>query len=65
MLRAMEPRRGDKVAWGVALLAGVIVVIVVLMNGDALERLFTPHSDGDGQASPSNGSGDGGRQEMR
>ena len=58
----MEPRRGDKVAWVVALLAAVIVVIVVLMNGDALERAFSPASS-DGPAPGANG--DGGRLEVR
>ena len=63
----MEPRRGDKLGWIVALVAAVIVVIVALMNGDAVERLFTPHSDGDGLVSPVTGTGaaDGGRQEVR
>ncbi len=58
----MEPRRGDKLAWIVAMVAAVIVVIVVLMNGDALERAFS--RDGAGAATPQT-SGDGGRQEMR
>ncbi len=60
----MEPRRGDKLAWGVALVAAVIVVIVAMMNGDAVERLFS-HSGGDGSGSQAPGSGDGGHQEMR
>jgi hypothetical protein len=62
--RAMEPRRGDKMAWIVALLAAAIVVIVVLMNGDALERLFTPRADRDSPAPPTT-LGDGGRLEVR
>jgi hypothetical protein len=58
----MEPRRGDKVAWLVALVAAVIVVIVVLANGDALEQAFS----GDHGAPAERGnSGDGGRQEVR
>ncbi len=61
----MEPRRGDKVAWLVALVAAVVVVIVALMNGDAIERLFTPHPDSDGAGTPAGGAGDGGRQEVR
>ena len=61
----MQPRPGDKLAWVVALAAAVIVVIVVLMNGDAVERLFTRHSDGDGLVTPVTGAGDGGRQEVR
>lgn len=51
-------------AWIVALLAAAIVVIVALMNGDALERLFAPHSEIDSPP-PAAGFGDGGRQEMR
>lgn len=50
-------------AWVVALVAAAIVVIVVLMNGDALERLFTPRADSDVPATPA--AGDGGRQEVR
>lgn len=61
----MEPRRGDKLAWGVALVAAVVVVIVVLMNGDAVERFFTAHSSTDGMVTPVTGTGDGGRQEVR
>lgn len=61
----MEPRRGDKLAWVVALAAAVIVVIVALMNGDAVERLFTSHSDGNGPVTPVTGAADGGRQEVR
>lgn len=56
----MEPRRGDKLVWVIAMVAAVIVVIVMLMNGDALERAF---SGGDHGARPT--SGDGGRQEVR
>jgi hypothetical protein len=59
----MEPRRGDKVAWIVALVAAVIVVIVVLMNGDALEQAFS--GDHGGSTGGRQTSGDGGRQEMR
>jgi hypothetical protein len=59
----MDPRPGDKMAWIVALVAAAIVVIVVLMNGDALERLLTPRSGGDVPAAPA--AGDGGRQEVR
>ena len=61
----MEPRRGDKVAWMVALAAGVIVVIVVLMNGDALERLFSSDHAGSADHGAPQTSGDGGRQEVR
>jgi hypothetical protein len=57
-----EPRRGDKLAWVIALVAAVIVVIVALMNGDALERAFSGSHSGDG-ARPT--TGDGGRQEVR
>jgi hypothetical protein len=58
----MEPRRGDKVAWVVALVAAVIVVIVFLMNGDALENAF---SGDHGSPADRGTSGDGGRQEVR
>jgi hypothetical protein len=61
----MEPRRGDKVAWVVALLAAAIVVIVVLMNGDALERAFSGDHGGSTDHGGPQTSGDGGRQEMR
>jgi hypothetical protein len=58
----MEPRRGDKVAWLVALVAAVIVAIVLLMNGDALERAFS--GDHGGSSEPQT-SGDGGHPEVR
>ena len=61
----MEPRPGDKVAWGIALLAAAIVVIVVLMNGDALEQAFSGDHGGSTDHGTSPASGDGGRQEMR
>jgi hypothetical protein len=61
----MEPRRGDKVAWLVALAAAVIVVIVVLSNGDALERIFSSDHAASGDHGGPQTSGDGGRQEMR
>jgi len=61
----MEPRRGDKVAWAVALLAAAIVVIVFLMNGDALERAFSGDHGGAADRGASPTSGDGGRLEVR
>lgn len=61
----MEPRRGDKLAWGIALLAGVIIVIVAMMNGDALERAFSGDGTSGDHGASSPTSGDGGRQEMR
>jgi hypothetical protein len=61
----MEPRSGDKVAWVVALVAAAIVVIVVLMNGDALERVFSSDHTGSADHGAPQTSGDGGRQEVR
>jgi hypothetical protein len=59
----MEPRRGDKVAWVVALVAAAIVVIVVLMNGDELEGAFSGDHGGAADHGASPTSGDGGRQQ--
>lgn len=59
----MEPRRGDKVAWIVALVAAAIVVIVVLMNGDALERAFSGSGSSGDPGTTANG--DGGHPEVR
>lgn len=58
----MEPRRGDKLAWGVALVAAILVIIVVMLNGDALEQAFSSDHGGSGERPTT---GDGGRQEVR